>query len=168
MLSCHGTTAPSSGAGSLQLTLECPACFVPVTKRHTGTRRAYGTRQEVSTGAGSEPAATDRSSCGEREDDSPGVQGSGDRGADVLPLRKEYGGDIANDAEITKAEPKLCLCSREALFADREGHSAASSSCSPSMRICSSSRSSASMAAVTSCWTWAAASSSSGESWTLR
>jgi hypothetical protein len=24
--------------------LVCPACFVPVSKRHTGTRRAYGTR----------------------------------------------------------------------------------------------------------------------------
>ena len=45
---------------------------------------------------------------------------------------------------------------------------AASSSCSPSMRICSSSRSSASCASWTSAWTWAAASSSSGESWTLR
>src|SRR6266478_3646731 len=66
----------------------------------------------------------------------------------------------------TLSSPPVIL--REALFADREGHSAASSSCSPSMRICSSSRSSASMAAVTSCWTWAAASSSSGESWTLR
>ncbi|RZU42199.1 transposase [Edaphobacter modestus] len=33
-----------------------PAWFVPVTKRHTGTRRAYVPRQEVWGGAGSEPA----------------------------------------------------------------------------------------------------------------
>jgi hypothetical protein len=42
------------------------------------------------------------------------------------------------------------------------------SSCSPSIRMASSSRSSASIAAATSFWTWAAASSSSGESATLR
>jgi hypothetical protein len=42
--------------------------------------------------------------------------------------------------------------------------SGAISSCSPSMRMSSSSRSSAAMAAVTSLYTWAAASFSSGES----
>jgi hypothetical protein len=62
---------------------------------------------------------------------------------------------------------RYCSLAKRRLLSVQD-YSAASSSCSPSIRICSSSRSSASIAAVTSCCTCAAASSSSGESWTLR
>jgi hypothetical protein len=35
---------------------------------------------------GGEPASSDRSGSGEREDEGAGIQGSGDRGADVYSL----------------------------------------------------------------------------------
>ena len=60
-----------------------------------------GTRQEVSTGAGSEPVATDRSSPGEWQDDSAGMQ------AEILEQtyfrwRKEYGGLQVDQAKRRK------------------------------------------------------------------
>ena len=60
-----------------------------------------GTRQEVSTGAGSEPVATDRSSPGEWQDDSAGMQ------AEILEQtyfrwRKEYRGLHVDQAKRLK------------------------------------------------------------------
>src|SRR5271155_5998019 len=65
----------------------CPAQIVPVGMRQTGTRGAGdGTRKEAQSGAGSEHVAADRSGGGQREDDTAGMQRSGDRGADLLSL----------------------------------------------------------------------------------
>jgi hypothetical protein len=47
--------------------LECPARFVPVEMRQTGTRGAvYGAREEAYSGADREPASAGRSGCSER------------------------------------------------------------------------------------------------------
>src|SRR5271170_6564415 len=75
-------------AGSIpQLIVVCPAQIVPVGMRQTGTRGAGdGTRKEAQSGAGSEHVAADRSGGGQREDDTAGMQRSGDRGADLLSL----------------------------------------------------------------------------------
>jgi hypothetical protein len=61
-----------------------------------------------------------------------------------------------------------CFCERNGRLSVAASYSAAISSASPSWRIISSSRSAASNSALTSCLTRSAASSSSGESWTLR
>jgi hypothetical protein len=67
--------------------LECPAFFVPVEMRQTGTRGAiYGTREEAYGGADCEASTSSRGWGGEWEDVAASLQGSGDRGADVLPL----------------------------------------------------------------------------------
>src|SRR6266851_1572384 len=55
-----------------------------------------------------------------------------------------------NQKRADSFESALCVL-RVSASAACNAYSEASSSCSPSMRICSSSRSSASMAAVTSC-----------------
>src|SRR6201985_2178301 len=61
-----------------------------------------GTRQEVSTGAGSEPAATDRSSRGERQADSAGMQGAEIVEQTYFRWRKEYGGLQVDHAKRLK------------------------------------------------------------------
>ena len=68
-----------------------------------------------------------------------------------------------------KQVPPLRAPLQERFGRDDKSYSlAAISSASPSWRIISSSRSASSQAVWTSCWIFAAASSSSGESWTLR
>src|SRR5260370_42391292 len=72
--------------------LECPASFVPVAMRQTGTRGAmYGTRKEAYGGADREPAAAGWGWGGEWQDGAAGVQGNGKRGADGLPVAEGGG-----------------------------------------------------------------------------
>ena len=76
---------------------------------------------------------------------------------------------IESEKETLPGQPALGLSNACPEQSRRcQSYSAAISSASPSWRISSSSRSAASISAVTSCCTRAAASSNSGESWTLR
>ena len=70
--------------------------------------------------------------------------------------------------EVLQRLLPLLLRAKRASARTAGTYSAAISSASPSWRIISSSRSAASNSALTSCLTRSAASSSSGESWTLR
>ncbi len=70
--------------------MECPV-ELRQWMRELDKERAWD-GQEVPARAGGKSVAADRSGRSERQDYDTGFEGSRDRRADVLPVRKEYGG----------------------------------------------------------------------------